>query len=299
MDAAKIGKTIPELYALAARLEGVGQYNNAKLVRAAAEAITRRAAYDLKLPAKHEEISPKLDAAIDTLAEFEVTAPLVETVKRGARAMAEGRLAMIDETPHAYVCRTCGHAVTEASSEVCPICHALPQTFEEFLPVYWMEHFDPFESLDNLRKTPQSVAALIEGLTEVQLNKAPQEGAWSIRNAVTHLRDAQGVFEFRVGQMIEKDNPELESQAVFEWAAREADRPPPTGEIYQTYTESRHRVIERLENLALKDWWRGGRHEEFGPVTIKQQASYFATHELSHFPQIERLVEWVGEQLDS
>lgn len=293
MNAAKIGAAIPELYALAGRLEGVGQYNNAKLIRAAAEAIVRRAAYDLDLPAKNEQITQKLNAAIRTLAEFEITAALGDTVKRGAQAMSEGRLAMIDETPHAYVCRICGYVLTEAPVEVCPTCQARPQTFKEFLPVYWMEQFDPFESLDNLRTTPQTVAELIDGLTEVQLNKAPEERAWSIRNAVAHLRDAQGVFEFRVGLMIEQDNPALASQAVFEWATREADQPPATVEIFHTYAESRHRVIARLENLALKDWWRGGRHEEFGPVSIKQQASYFATHELSHFPQIERLVAWV------
>jgi hypothetical protein len=297
MNAAKIGAAIPELYALAGRLEGAGQYNNAKLVRAAAEAIVRRAAYDLDMPAKNEEITQKLDAAIETLAEFEVTAALGDTVKRGLRAMREGRLAMIDETPHAFVCRNCGHVVTAAPVEKCPTCNARPQTFKEFLPVYWLEHFDPFEALDSLRNTPKAVAELIDGLTEVQLNRAPEKEAWSIRHAVAHLRDAQGVFEFRVGLMIEQDDPELESQAVFEWASREADRPPPTEEIYQTYTESRHRVIKRLENLALKDWWRGGRHEEFGPVTIKQQASYFATHELSHFPQIEKLVGWVRGDL--
>lgn len=35
---------------------------------------------------------------------------------------------------------------------------------------------------------------------------------------------------------------------------------------------------------------RTGRHEEFGVVSIKQQASYFAAHELTHLPQIARLV---------
>ena len=40
----------------------------------------------------------------------------------------------------------------------------------------------------------------------------------------------------------------------------------------------------------LADWWRTGRHEEFGVVSIKQQVSYFASHELTHLPQIERLV---------
>jgi predicted Zn-ribbon and HTH transcriptional regulator len=295
MNATKIGEAIPELYALADRLGGLGQYNNAKLVRAAAEAITRRAGYDLDLPTKEKEIAQRLEAAVLRLADFEVTATLAETLKKAAMAMEEGRLPMFDEAPHAYVCRTCGYVVTDVPAGVCPTCNARPQTFKEFLPVYWMEHFDPFEALDSLRSTPQTVADSIDGLTEVQLNKAPEEAAWSIRNTVAHLRDAQGVFEFRIGRMIEQDNPALPSQAVFDWATRESDQPPATEEIFRSYAGSRQRVIQRLENLALKDWWRGGRHEEFGPVTIKQQASYFATHELSHLPQIERLVGWVRE----
>ena len=131
----------------------------------------------------------------------------------------------------------------------------------------------------------------MEGLSEEQMDQSPEEGEWSIRNAVSHLRDAQGVMEFRVGLMIDEDNPKLESKAVFEWAASETDRPPTTQEIFQTYQDSRQRVINRLEGLPLKDWWRTGRHEEFGLLTIKQQVSYFASHELTHFPQLEALVD--------
>ncbi len=32
--------------------------------------------------------------------------------------------------------------------------------------------------------------------------------------------------------------------------------------------------------------WRTGHHDEFGEVTVLQQASYFAKHERSHLPQI-------------
>ena len=42
--------------------------------------------------------------------------------------------------------------------------------------------------------------------------------------------------------------------------------------------------------LRLESEGRVGRHEEFGVVSIKQQVSYFASHELTHLPQIERLV---------
>ena len=41
--------TLTHLLALATKLEGHGQYNNAKLMRAAAESLARRAAYRLDL----------------------------------------------------------------------------------------------------------------------------------------------------------------------------------------------------------------------------------------------------------
>ena len=78
--------------------------------------------------------------------------------------------------------------------------------------------------------------------------------------------------------------------AVLEWAAREEERPPTTEEIFITYYESRQKGLTKLENLPLRDWWRTGEHEEFGTLTIKQQASYFASHEVTHFPQIESLI---------
>jgi hypothetical protein len=45
-----------------------------------------------------------------------------------------------------------------------------------------------------------------------------------------------------------------------------------------------------LEDIPLEDWWRRGWHEEFGELRLFQQVSYFACHELTHLPQLERLV---------
>jgi len=59
----------------------------------------------------------------------------------------------------------------------------------------------------------------------------------------------------------------------------------------------RKETIARLENIPLGDWWCTGQHEEFGVVTLKQQASYFASHEIAHFPQLETLCnQWVGRE---
>ena len=97
------------------------------------------------------------------------------------------------------------------------------------------------------------------------------------------------MLNFRLELFLKEEQPILESKAVFEWATNEEERPPSTLEIFETYRASREETIAKLESLPLADWWRTGRHEEFGVVSIKQQVSYFASHELTHLPQIERL----------
>ena len=81
----------------------------------------------------------------------------------------------------------------------------------------------------------------------------------------------------------------LESQAVFEWAGREDSSPPNPIVVFDSYRQSRQQTLARLESLPLKDWWRMGLHQEFGTVTIMQQASYFAAHELTHLSQFAQL----------
>ena len=84
--------------------------------------------------------------------------------------------------------------------------------------------------------------------------------------------------------------PASNSQSAVEWRNAWQERPPTTEEIFKTYYDSRQKVLTKLESLPLRNWWRTGEHEEFGPLTIKQQASYFASHEVTHFPQIESLI---------
>ena len=280
---------IPQLFALASKLEGEGQYNNAKLVRSAADSISRRAAVDISMPSDYAALAVEMDKVIDILAGLNVGSDLIVTMQRGSQAMAERRLPLIHETPNPYVCRYCGSLTFEPPAGNCPQCLVEPGTFQEFMPVYWLNNFDPFQALESMRQTPLKLAAILNNLSAEDMNRLPADGGWNIRNAVSHIRDAQGVFEFRLGVMVEEDNPQLESKAVFEWAAEEQDRPPETLEIFNAYNQSRQQTLSILEDLSLKDWRRKGQHEEFGSVTITQQASYFATHELTHFPQIEAL----------
>ena len=282
----ELKSTLVQLLSLALRLEGEGQYNLAKIARAQADSMSRRAAWELNLPSDKTTLAADIERVAASLDDDDLQAAF----RAGASALTSGRLPLIQEIPHPYVCRTCGHLTLGGVPEKCPACGAWGGTFQWFPPVYWLEALEPTEALEQLRKTPLEAAALIEGLTEEAMNHPAEDGGWAIRNIISHLRDAQGVIAFRIDLFLKEENPVLESKAVFAWARDENERPPSTREIFEAYHASRREMIAKLKKIPLADWWRTGQHEEFGVVSIKQQVSYFASHELTHLPQIERLV---------
>lgn len=279
--------TLVQLLSLALRLESEGQYNIAKIARATADSISRRAGWELNLP----NDKATLASDIERIAAVLDDADLQTTFRAGASALTSERVPLIEQTPHPYVCRTCGHLALVNAPQKCPTCGAWGETFQWFPPVYWLEALDPAEALEQLRQTPLEVAALIEGLSEEAMTRPAPDGGWAIRNVVSHLRDAQGVLDFRIDLFLKEKNPVLEMKQVWTWAKNETERPPTTREIFETYLSTRREVIAKLETIPLANWWRTGSHEEFGIVSIKQQVSYFASHELTHLPQIARLIQ--------
>jgi hypothetical protein len=285
------GDTIAELLAVADRLEGHGQYNLAKLTRAAADALARRAAHALNLPPDPARLVGTLGRLAAALPGYGLSSELAAALVRGTTAMGEGRLPLIDETPDPYVCRACGELHMAQPIAPCPRCGAWPATFQRFRPVYWLDALGPRAALAQLEETPRVVAGLLAGLDEAHLSRPADDGGWSMRQIVAHLRDAEGVLRFRVQLMIEQANPTLESLAVFAWATEEGERPATTTAIFETYQASRRETMALLQGLPPDGWQRLGQHKEFGQVTIQQQASYFSAHEQTHLAALVALRE--------
>lgn len=277
------------LLTLALHLEGEGQYNLAKLARAAVDALGRRAAYQASLATEKQELVEEIKNVMGVLSRQDLGEELLVALQRGAHALAESRIPSINETPHPFVCRTCGQIVMGEVTEKCTTCGAWADTFQWFAPIYWLDALDPPAALEKLRQTPLEVATLLDGLSEQAMTQEAQDGGWAIRNIVTHLRDAQGVLDYRLELFSNEENPVLEAKAVWSWAKNEEERPPSTMEIFAEYRATRAKILASLEALPLADWWRTGQHGEFGEVSIKQQVSYFASHEITHLPQIESL----------
>ena len=281
--------TLVRLLALASRLEDEGHYNVAKLARAAVDGMGRGAAHEAVRAAGGTDMVEEIRQLAGALDRLDASGDLVAALQRGATALSEGRIPSIAETPHPYVCRTCGHVAIGPVNAHCPACGAWPGTFQWFAPNWWFDAFEPFAAMARLRQTPTEVAALLEGLPEQAMAHDAQDGHWAIRNVVTHLRDAQGVLDYRLGLFENEERPVLASKAVWTWATRQEEQPPTTRAIFEEYRATRDNILTRLEALPLASWWRTGLHEEFGEISLRQQVSYFASHELTHLSQIAAL----------
>ena len=286
---AQFTDTMISALALAARLEEDGQYNLARLLRAAADGALRQAAYRRDLNSERKALVREVQRVAEDLSALAIDPDLISMLKRGGERFASGQIILLEDAPDAFVCRTCGSIRMVEPASACPNCGASSTTYQRFPPVYWLEALDPFQALQHLRQTPQDLAALLDGLPETALEIRPPDGGWGIRQVMAHLRDAQQLVDFRIDLMLKEDDPPLEAKAVFEWADRPEAHLKPVQEILDAYRVSRRNTLANLERIPLQAWWRRGRHQEFGQVTILQQASYFAMHELTHLPQLQRL----------
>ena len=279
-------ESLVRLTALAAKLEGEGYYNVAKLARAAVDSLCREAARQVNLPADRTQLANEIESLNPALARLGVDSSLLLTLERGRQALSEGRLPMYTETPNPAVCRYCGHVAVGQRGYVCPGCGAPGATMQVFPPVYWLDALLPQAALERLRQTPMDVASIAASNHAGGENSPALDGGWTLREAIAHLLDAEKVLNYRVKRILEEDNPTLESLAVFEWADEESRHPATVEGVLDELCRSREDTLQVLESIPLEDWWRTGQHAEFGTVTICQQASYFAMHEITHLPQL-------------
>ena len=79
--------TLIHLHALASRLEGEGQYNLAKLARAAADALCRQAAYQQPLPSDSRQLAADISLTAEALSRLDASAELLSALTQGADLM--------------------------------------------------------------------------------------------------------------------------------------------------------------------------------------------------------------------
>jgi uncharacterized damage-inducible protein DinB len=271
---------------LARGLEANGYYNIAKLCWALAYADTIKVNSKIGVPTTSVELEHELEFVINTLVATGAPPEILTALQAGRHGVQENRPILWTEIPEVFVCRHCGEIILGQAVPFCPVCGAHELTLREFTPVYFLEPLEPYHALTALETAPDELEEYIQALSEAQLTQPIQANDWSIRDLLAHLLVAQGLLAGRVDKILAEENPLLTGVAAWNIDDETALS---AGEIFERFRASRQLTVNRLSRLSTVDWLRTAWHDEFGQVTLLQQASYFARHERSHWPQLEAI----------
>lgn len=281
------------LHRLARAATDLGHYNAGKLLIAAAASLTNRKLSNEVLPKTDADFAVALGALEPMLAAAGVEAGLPAMLKNIRGALTEGRMILYDDAPPVFVCRVCGEAAFHSAPEHCPHCGAGTLTFQNFHSTYYLDPEPVPLVLAQLAATPDWLDRTLAGLTQEQAERkvAGAEGEWSLHEAAGHLLDAQDLISFRVGLFMENEKPNLSAKAV--WEMVESARLS-ANKLAAVFRDSRAAMLAQLREVTPMMWTRVGQHTEFGPVTLQQQATYFAKHEQWHMAQMTRIRRALG-----
>ena len=273
------GPRVLRALAAARSLESDGQYNAAKLFRAAAVAEAIRATRDHPAPGPARD--RLLAAAIADRRSWAGADALVGAMERTQAAIGAGRpWVTLEEAPHACVCRACGDVMLGEPPPACPACGARRLTFIEVLPIHFLEPLEVEPLLGLLAEAPAEVERLCARADD---SRAKRSG-WPPHEIVLHLITAERVLGGRAERMLIEDEPLLGSVAP---PVGETDgEPPALAQLVAAFREGRERTLSRLRGLRADQWERGGFHPEWGRITVRQQFAYVARHEQSHLGEL-------------
>jgi predicted Zn-ribbon and HTH transcriptional regulator len=279
-------RDVIELAGLARALELGGIYNGAKLVRAVLERELLRLA-DGRRPAAGEPAARALeDLAVRVDGDGEPD--LARALRAASEASRRDTTLLLADAPRVFTCRTCGHLAMVEAPERCPRCEAPGVVFREHLAVWYLEPIPALEVLAELAAGPDRVDAIVASRDDDTLARRPRDMEWSARDTLEHFVTAEELLTLRVPRMLGEDNPLLVAAAA--WAATGDDTTTQTtrraSELAARFRTLREETVVTLRELSDSQWERSGRHPEWGTVTVRSQAAYFARHQASHMAQL-------------
>jgi uncharacterized damage-inducible protein DinB len=142
-----------------------------------------------------------------------------------------------------------------------------------------------------LRETPRRLARRVTGASRRSLTTPPAPGKWSVGQILAHLSEIELLWGYRVRTMLERDDPEVVGMDQEVWArvGRYERRDP--AQSLALYTALRKSHLDLLSALTPRELGRGGRHSQFGNLTIRRIVQLLAGHDVNHGRQIDAILK--------
>lgn len=140
-----------------------------------------------------------------------------------------------------------------------------------------------------LERTPASLSALLEGLTDRWVRATEGNGTWSPYDVIGHLIHGERTDWIpRVRHILTGETTPFETFDRMAQFRESQDKS--LSDLLATFAQLREESIAALVgmNLTSEDMRRTGQHPELGEVTLGQLLATWVVHDLDHVGQVAR-----------
>jgi hypothetical protein len=148
------------------------------------------------------------------------------------------------------------------------------------------------QRLARLEATPSELARLMRGQSDAALSRRPAPDAWSAKEVVCHLRDAEEHLSGWVTLILAVDDPVLVAAGTAaRWAVDRQYARHHAGAAWDAFGRRRDETLALFRGLAPAQWQRGGHHDRRGRMTVDHLLSLMAWHDDNHLDQLRRALD--------
>jgi hypothetical protein len=137
-----------------------------------------------------------------------------------------------------------------------------------------------------LAATPIVLEQLCAGITTEEMDRQVDPERFTLREAIAHMADWEGVWEERISRMVEEDNPVLPGYDEGQWAIDHDYAHSDFAEQLDRFRAGREKLTALLASLGPEEWGRTCIREDIGPLTIGDLATLVLGHDGYHLRQV-------------
>ena len=142
------------------------------------------------------------------------------------------------------------------------------------------------EYIGILEAMPGKVRALVNGLSDAQLDTPYRPGGWTVRQVVHHVPDSHLNAYVRMKLAVTEDKPGVKTYDEARWAELPEAKNAPIAMSVDLLDALHRRWVAFLRALPESDWRKAFSHPDWGIVSVEESLGMYAWHCRHHTEHI-------------
>jgi hypothetical protein len=139
-----------------------------------------------------------------------------------------------------------------------------------------------------IEDTPAKMRALVDGLSDAQLETTYRPGGWSIRQVLHHVPDSHMNAFIRIKLALTEPEPAIKTYEEDLWADLPDVKGCPVDTSLRLLEALHERWVALLRGLSESDFQKTFTHPEWKRVTVEEAVAIYAWHSRHHTAHIEQ-----------